>query len=745
MKSKKQKMSMKGYIYVRDHPAYEQYGVIKLGQTGNIGSREFTYRTGEFIRGCFTVVFEVSYMIKSTLERNLQRYFRKYHRKGTGGNEFYSNEIIELIEPYLKENGIEYRLMEKEEIEKMISDYQLENALNIIKHRLLNYVRERRIKNVKKKPIPVLQPRPYQEEIINKSLKHYQEVDNKGLLVLMCGVGKTLISLWITQRLNANKILIGVPNLLLLKQWRNEIKRVYKNFKSSDILVISGDLDEYEMNRFFKTHSGVDDKCIILTTYASAFKVFQMSERYNMYFDMKILDECHHITCGDMREIDVETSRQYIMILNVSSKRQLALTATLKEIQNDLVEAEVVSNTSVDYYGQIIDRRCLYWAIKNEVVCNYEIQIIETKEKDIEENYEICNVESNDKRLFLAGYSALTSLLKGDSHHILIYCNSIVNTNKVVKYIKRLLKLQIFEYLKSELFYDSYHSEKSDEELIESMLKFKNSGKGIFTCVYGLGEGWDFPTLDAVVFAENMTSSIRIVQSALRSGRKNKHEQNKKNKLIIPIMDLKDIQDKSEKDYARIREVVCQMGWEDETVIEKIRILQNNSEDPTGGGGGGNIPSIKPHPDLDEIQNLLNGLKNIDRPLGIAFEKAKLIIQMNGIKTIKEYIEFCEKDNRFPYRPDERYPNKFIGWTDYLSIPRIYYEKEECKRKINEYLEIYTDLMKYRLNISYVCDELCKIDNNFPPLEFWLSYYQIASLEEMIKIEVKKEKKKIII
>lgn len=39
---------------------------------------------------------------------------------------------------------------------------------------------------------------------------------------------------------------------------------------------------------------------------------------------------------------------------------------------------------------------------------------------------------------------------------------------------------------------------------------------GIIACVYCLGEGYDIPLLDGVVFAENMTSNIRIVQSALR-------------------------------------------------------------------------------------------------------------------------------------------------------------------------------------------------------------------------------------
>ena len=71
-------------------------------------------------------------------------------------------------------------------------------------------------------------PRNDQTIIIGKSVIHFQQYD-KGMLVLMCGVGKTLISLWITQELNSNTILIGVPNKLLLKQWEEVICVLFQN------------------------------------------------------------------------------------------------------------------------------------------------------------------------------------------------------------------------------------------------------------------------------------------------------------------------------------------------------------------------------------------------------------------------------------------------------------------------------------------------------------------------------------
>ena len=45
----------------------------------------------------------------------------------------------------------------------------------------------------------------------------------------MCGVGKTLISLWIALDLSSNTILIGVPNRLLLKQWEENTCVLFQN------------------------------------------------------------------------------------------------------------------------------------------------------------------------------------------------------------------------------------------------------------------------------------------------------------------------------------------------------------------------------------------------------------------------------------------------------------------------------------------------------------------------------------
>jgi hypothetical protein len=39
-----------------------------------------------------------------------------------------------------------------------------------------------------------------------------------------------------------------------------------------------------------------------------------------------------------------------------------------------------------------------------------------------------------------------------------------------------------------------------------------------------------------------------------------------------------------------------------------------------------------------------------------------------------------------------------------------------------------------------MCDELCKLDNNFPPNGLWVEYYNVKDLLNIINITNKKKK-----
>ena len=580
-------------------------------------------------------------------------------------------------------------------------------------------------KPMKNQIVSELTPRADQEIIIDKSYNYFQ-INEKGMLILMCGVGKTLISLWITQKLNFSKIIIGVPNKLLVKQWSIEIKKI---FQTTNFLLVKGGITTEDIEDFLKNNKSF----IVITTYSSCHKVLSVSKILNIIFDMKINDECHHLTSSNMKLEN--TTQTYVEMLNIKSIKQLSLTATLKNLETSNTDLSIVSNDNINYFGEIIDRKCLLWAITEKIICDYIIQTIITDEEQLEEQFKKFNInDENDKRLFLSAYATLKSIFDGNSHHLLIYSNNKENSIKLIDYIRILINDNYFDI--PNLYFSNYISDMDIKEQTNIIDKFQKAKFGIITCVYCLGEGWDFPKLDGVVIAENMTANIRIVQSTLRASRKNKEEPNKITKIILPILNRDNwLENNYNNDLKKVREVIYQMGLEDETIMTKVKVYKI----PINKAGkklDNNTNTIDKFDYYDEELTQSLRLKTIPRhALDITYEKARKIIQEKNIKiNSKElYYELCSKDVRLPSKPDERFKGQF-DWIYYLGIKRIYYEIDKCKEMIDIYLKENPEIKKHYLNLSLVCQELCKLDKSFPPNGLWVEYYKVKELNEIIKI-----------
>ena len=700
-----------GYIYIRTHPSYDIENACKVGKTKNIPERENTYATGEIRKGKFSTVFEVPFENMDEIERSIQEEFRELNIYYGAGTEFYNKSIITLIQPYLIHLGIEYRELS----EKEISDL----------------VRSDRERN---RPLVLYKPRDDQSAIIGKAVAHFQEHD-KGLLIIPCGVGKTLISLWITQEIVSKSILIGVPNKLLLKQWEENILKIFGNIPYQ---IVSGGVDIEDIMEFLQEYH---KRCIVITTYSSSHKVYTASQNIGFIFGMKILDEAHHLTTNNMQL--EQTTKKYVQMLKIRSVKQLSLTATIKQLEGANPDGFVVSNDNAEYFGEIIDRKCLLWAINQKIVCDYVIQTITANEEQLESQLARFRIiEENDKRLFLSAFASLKSISQGHSYHLLIYSNNKNNSLKLVQYIRILLDDNYFDI--SGLYFSNYHSEMLKCVKEEIIGNFESAKFGIISCVYCLGEGWDCPLLDAVVFSENMSSNIRIVQSALRASRKNKDAPAKITKIILPILNREDWLENSENlDLKKVREVIYQMGLEDETIAQKIRVIRIDIEK----SGPNPNPILKPKSAIDEFGEYDDELtqklrlKTINRTaLGTTYEKARKIISEKSIRSKKAYYELCDRDIRLSKEPEVLYKEKFTNWVDYFGIPRIYYDFETCKKKVTEYLTASPELKRNYMDYSYLCNELCKMDPMFPESDLWGDYYPVKNIGEIISFPKQKTK-----
>ena len=585
-----------------------------------------------------------------------------------------------------------------------------------------------------------LVPRDYQNEIITTSIEYYQK-NNKGMLILICGVGKTLISLWIALKLKSNSILIGVPNSLLLEQWEEIIKgnnKTYAIMPNINILLVNSYCNKNDIIDFLK----INKKCVVITTYHSSLKVLKATDELNYEFDMKIPDECHHLTTSNMEL--ASNKKTFIHMLKIKAKKQISLTATLKQIETDTLNPNIISNENKEYFGEIIEKKNMIWGINKNIICDYVILTIITDKLELDEilsKFDIFN--DCDKRIFLSAYIALKSIAEKHTHHLLLYCNSTENANKIINYIKLLIKFKYFDI--NDLFFDSYHS-KLDEKTKNNIINnFDTSAFGIIACVYTLGEGWDFPKLDGVVFVEIMSSVIRIVQSALRASRKNINEPNKLAKIMIPVLYNENWLNSDNDDYKKIKEIIYQLSLEDETILTKVKVVKINIKNNLEKNNLENNISQECADTIGEQHKELTDKLKLHiiprQTLNITYEKARKIIKDKNIKNLNKelYYNICMSDIRLPLNPEEHFKG-FFDWIYYLNIDRIYYELDKCKEIINTYIHKYNELKTHYLNLDYVCKKLCCIDNKFPPYGLWVEYYKLKDLSEIIKMSTGSKK-----
>ena len=155
------------------------------------------------------------------------------------------------------------------------------------------------------------EPLPHQSEAVEAILSGLDEHD-RVTAVMACATGKTLVALWLAERMKANRILVLVPSLALVRQtlheWLKETAWEQPQFIAvcSDPTVVQGvedalvvhqrDLDfpvttdVSEVRDFLVAHQeGVK---IVFSTYQSAHVVGDARRGRNT-FDLAIFDEAH--------------------------------------------------------------------------------------------------------------------------------------------------------------------------------------------------------------------------------------------------------------------------------------------------------------------------------------------------------------------------------------------------------------------------------------------------------------------
>jgi predicted helicase len=610
------------YYYIRYR--YSRNKIVKSGITNNLYNRNHQYKTNEEELMPFIICIKIDKKYK--IEKQLHDYYKVlgYHKYKFGsGKELFDKKIIPLVIPFLETNKYLYYRLNNDELNN------------------LNYIID--ISKLKRYIQTQIIPYDHQLDILKFITKFY-EVNNIGKLIWPPGLGKTIMSILICKKLNARKILIGVPTRYLQDQFMNEILKIYPN----ELIVKIND------DKIFSSLSLFDNDNVVffITTYTSAYKLT------DLHFDFKIGDEAHHL-------VGIDNNKGFKEFHKINANKTLYMTATEK-ILDSSDNKLIYSMNDEALFGELIDEKTVNYAIEHKKITDYSVLIISNSSNELNNIISALNITNID--LFVSAFTALKSIESyNDLTKLLMVCNTIANCEIIVLYLKLIIEKNIVNINSNDIYINALHSKIKN---IDNETKiFKQSKLGIIVNVYIYGEGFDAPELNGVVICENMQSYNRIVQTTLRANRLDILQPNKKAYIILPRIEC-------DNNFDNILAILYSLRNCDENIEQKIKLL--NIKTYNGNCRVNNNNFTLQFDNTDEITKLklklinskfLNSIHSYEQN---EYNYIKQINKKLNIQSKFEYssIEIKQKHEYYIDNPEFYFgSNKvWINWFDFLQI-----------------------------------------------------------------------------
>ena len=236
-------------------------------------------------------------------------------------------------------------------------------------------------------------PRPHQKKALHAATTQLTDHD-RGQLVLACGTGKTLVALWLHERLEAKRTLVLVPSLSLLKQTMQEWVANWS--QPFEVLPVCSDdtvrADERDAVVSSVTELGFPATTardavleflerrgsrVVFSTYQSSPVIAEALEGTRLRFDLAIADEAHRCV-GPV-------SSEFATVLDQSripARKRVFMTATPRYFTGRVVKAareedlEVASMEDEATFGPVMHRLSFAQAIDKDLLSDYRVLVL---------------------------------------------------------------------------------------------------------------------------------------------------------------------------------------------------------------------------------------------------------------------------------------------------------------------------------------------------------------------------------
>jgi superfamily II DNA or RNA helicase len=475
-------------------------------------------------------------------------------------------------------------------------------------HRLTTYLKTQFITPPIKKS-----PHITQQEAIEAALSYYEK-DKRGQLILPCGAGKTLASIWISEKLGAKNILILVPSLSLLSQtlreWAVNSSSPFRylcvcsdttvDLRNDSLIEKISDMDipvTTELEAILEFLKGTSSKTsIIFSTYQSSKVLSEAVRKSGKSFDMGIFDEAHR-TAGTMVgpwgiALDDE---------NITINNRMFMTATPKiyapHITKKAKEEDILicSMDDPDIYGQPFYEIGFAEAVDRGHITDYKVIVICVTDSEVKEVIEKGGrvVTDQDHEWDAKALAKRVALVKGirayglkkafTFHGKVNSAKSFTDTNTPYG-IHNIFKLvEPEKEIQESVGFFHVNGTMPSGTRSNILKEFENVDIGIMSNARCLVEGVNIPAVDTVAFIDPKKSLIDIVQATGRAMRKADWKQN--GYIFIPVF-LEDDSDPEQiiknSDFVTVWEVLQAILDQDQRmqgIVSKMRILQGKGEE----------------------------------------------------------------------------------------------------------------------------------------------------------------------
>jgi len=505
----------------------------------------------------------------------------------------------------------------------------------------------------------------YQIEAVNKIKNHYEN-NNRGILSLVCGGGKTLVAS--TYAINYDQIIFISPLRQFAEQNLERFKSYYNNYKYL-LVDTDGTRDESDIVNFINNN----EKVFISVTYKSIDVLANISNNFTNLFTNTfiIFDEFHNISMNNL----INNTDPINILLN-SNLKILFLSATprIYELENN--EDEDNYNSLL---GEIIYDMSINEAINRKIICNYKIYIpsvslIESNESIKNEINNKINIEDLNNEYIAKSIYLYKCITFHGSRKTIVYCkdtNDLTNLMNTIKVLKKYYELD--DILLDKITYKTSNSKRQD-----IIKKFSEAETyALLFSVQILDECIDIPSCDSIFISYKSTSKIRSIQRINRATRINKNNPYKIANIYLWC-----------DNYDNIVEILSNLKEFDTELLTKV-IIQDSHLKKLNTNQNEII-----NKDQVKINNYIIGIKEYRSiTWNTKLEKVKQYIEINKIRPSSKSLDKKIKNlgqwiiyQTYNYKNKKeimKNPNIYNLWTEFITEYKEYFIDQDEEWNIN--------------------------------------------------------------